>query len=876
MSQEIVGTVKTIWFEFLLSPDLLRKHLNDENADPTASELIIYFLTNANSASPPLLNAVDEQLNGQSLVPSVPKMDEPVSKKCMALKLLALKVAAHLKWDLDLFETTLPLTIQYLLFNELIKICDKSESNDCSLYAYILYYRWILRSLIKVTYPVRGQKGFPMPIPLLQHIDPTFVPHETMENLVKKLHELANSAVIGLEKVVQETEHKVVSKVINMPLFECFSTLNENSDDISCKWSEIESLDVVYVVDILRYELGKWFFFNENYQKSKAYLENVSPIHRKQYQNFAEYLQASTEMLREASDYDCDMQESRTLFQECLENILQGNSCEIEIIERKVELLIISDELTKFYRKCTDRAQQETIRKFALYLSTRINGLYELLKGITDTEKMDTSEVQDSGTSFVAVEEGEIDIEEEEKGAELQLLEATDPEIIQNLATRVSNSNPLVINKKWDIPRTHSLCLHNLPAPQYRKCHIVLAKAAELRRAKLYIESRTLYLSLLEDIQASLPALANVITYELLQTDLEYHFDTNDIDERRNSDLLAKCERALRNETTIAQISQISPEIIDLCCIFLLECGTPMLRDFLQYTNVILKLSACLWIICKDVSVVNTSRMKDVWDFVLSSVSKRQQNFANALSFTALYNFVRRMKNNMYITTMIQCLVKIYNLVVDNQSIEISGSCIPNLQWPQTLGVNSSNIILTNVSILTETLLDKGLNQRPSEIYLIRCKADLKLSEGLYTEALKHYITIILLVTDYFTSFGNPCEEEIIQRMIKCSTNLNCFTQAAVLHQMTRDPNYSYIFMALSEKNCYDSCDDLYCCFWDITIIEYLVNLHTRRGEIDRKHKAIQMIGQLELNANNGEDISKEAANVRRGKFFRIMAKKYL
>ena len=93
---------------------------------------------------------------------------------------------------------------------------------------------------------------------------------------------------------------------------------------------------------------------------------------------------------------------------------------------------------------------------------------------------------------------------------------------------------------------------------------------------------------------------------------------------------------------------------------------------------------------------------------------------------------------------------------------------------------------------------------------------------------------------------------------------------------MTKEVNYQLVFKALGEKICYDSCDDLYDCIWDLTILEFLVNMHCKRGEVDRKTKVVRMIGQLELNANNVEEIRLEASNVRRGKFFRYMAKKYL
>ena len=182
---------KTLWFEFLLTPDLLGKHLNQTNPDPNPIELIISFLNNINtnsSSSSSTTTNNDENVNNNGLVNTVP---QPInnngqlapdgsnsnstenglnlnSKKYLGIRLLALKVAAFLKFDLDTLEANLPITMQFTLLNELIRICDNNAGNNCSLFAYINYYRWILRSVIKLSYPSR--KSYSIPVPLLQQI----------------------------------------------------------------------------------------------------------------------------------------------------------------------------------------------------------------------------------------------------------------------------------------------------------------------------------------------------------------------------------------------------------------------------------------------------------------------------------------------------------------------------------------------------------------------------------------------------------------------------------------------------------------------------------------------------------------------------------
>lgn len=100
------------WFEFLLDSSLLEKHLKNLGPgqyppgmepsvwvscrdgacppiDPTPVQLIVQFLEQASKPS----------VNEQNLVQ--PPVD---NRRNRTLKLLALKVAAHMKWDLDSLE----------------------------------------------------------------------------------------------------------------------------------------------------------------------------------------------------------------------------------------------------------------------------------------------------------------------------------------------------------------------------------------------------------------------------------------------------------------------------------------------------------------------------------------------------------------------------------------------------------------------------------------------------------------------------------------------------------------------------------------------------------------------------------------------------
>jgi len=118
---------KKLWWEFLLSADLLHQHLN--KADPI--ELIISFLNNINNNSPASTvtnQGNDENVNGNQSSINNPdgsnssSMENGInlnSKKYLGIKLLALKVAAFIRYDLEMLEANLPITMQFTLLDEL-------------------------------------------------------------------------------------------------------------------------------------------------------------------------------------------------------------------------------------------------------------------------------------------------------------------------------------------------------------------------------------------------------------------------------------------------------------------------------------------------------------------------------------------------------------------------------------------------------------------------------------------------------------------------------------------------------------------------------------------------------------------------------------
>ena len=501
--------------------------------------------------------------------------------------------------------------------------------------------------------------------------------------------------------------------------------------------------------------------------------------------------------------------------------------------------------------------------------------------------------------------------EETSTDLEYQLIESTCKEQILDLATRVPKQYQ-DINFRWKVPVIVENALAAVPV-QLRQCIlIILAKANELREAGMFAESRDLFLAVQESYGTQVTPLAELIPYEILRTELENILETNDVDET----LLKKCEQFLPYDQILLEFSPLFPELL---CRFLLKSKHHSLQNDFSNRTAILRLSSLLCFSAR--GSFSSKHSKDLWDVVVESImdtpvtqpavepKEQQQHHRKrhqlrrphrdsvkqdmdqkqaSLSDSdvkrqesqrqSFLHFSCSLSDPGMKSVIASCLIKMYNLVRDNSVHELSMPILPHsILWPNSIGVNQTMPSLPIISSVLKTVVESAAKEQPSDLTWIRCLAELALVEGQYEDCMKHFLTMMTMKTSFFTFFTQSRDEEdIIERMISASNKLSCHTQSAVLQQMLQQPNYSLAFKSLSERCCFDSCDDLIACIWDITLLEFLVNLNVRRGDSERKSRAMQLIGQLELNSNNSQDILKEAANIRKRKFFQILCKKYL
>lgn len=290
-------------------------------------------------------------------------------------------------------------------------------------------------------------------------------------------------------------------------------------------------------------------------------------------------------------------------------------------------------------------------------------------------------------------------------------------------------------------------------------------------------------------------------------------------------------------------------------------------------------------------------RKREFWDLILPIFnSSNQQQNANpkrnqhnrrssdsparfsvgGMSVSILKQFLDKMRDPILISMLLSVFTKMHNLLKDDSNLELS---IDNLHlWPLSISnVNGYNIKSVAEAIIQ--LLKIGLKLYPSTVAWIRLQGDLEFVNGNNEAAMKYYVQSLVISTEYCSlPIQRPLvDDSLIKKMIKCSSNLGCFLQSAVLCQFMEEIDYSLAFKCLQEKtsNFQDAMDSYYSLIWDTTLLEYIIHLHSKKNEHKRKLQAISYIKQLELNANNNEDVKQRAASIRKIKFVRSIANQF-
>lgn len=241
--------------------------------DPSSIDLIQLFL----SVTDPSL-AATEPNSPDSEANKKEGLQAKIGRKQLALKILALKVAAHLHFNLDLIEKNLPLSKQVQLLSDLCTVTSGKVQNlpislvhECVIgpdgskhsltFALTLYHRFILRAQVKRGCQTKTNKVVMIP----PGPDPNLIPTRD-DYFISSMEALTQNSIDFLTQIMEDGEQ------FKLLTYECFVALDANSDNVLQRFEAAEPISKVEVQTQIYFDLCIYFLFIKSYVKAR---ENV-------------------------------------------------------------------------------------------------------------------------------------------------------------------------------------------------------------------------------------------------------------------------------------------------------------------------------------------------------------------------------------------------------------------------------------------------------------------------------------------------------------------------------------------------------------------------------------------------------------------------
>ncbi|KAM4791399.1 INT8 protein, partial [Struthidea cinerea] len=974
---------QTSWFEFVLEEALLEQHLQKPSPDPPPVQLIVQFLEQASKPS------VNEQNQVQP---------PPDNKRNRILKLLALKVAAHLKWDLDVLEKSLSVPVLNMLLNELLCISkvppgtkhvdvDLSSLPPTTAMAILLYNRWAIRTIVQSSFPVKQVKPGPPQLNVMNQIQQE---KELTENILKVLKEQAADSILVLEGALKLNKDLYVHTIRTLDLLAMEPGMVNGETESSTAGLKISAEEIQCQVC---YDLGAIYFQQGStnaavHEKAKEKFFRTKELIAKNgssslhftidEERLAGYCQAC-EVLTSSSD-DASQQATpysqihscmksgkyqdlvkiflednltlslpeqfrQSVLRELFQKAQQGNDaldevcfkvCVCNTVCDVLQGRIIDIQFCQLFLKpskekidfllevCSgsinlENASEELKRKMAAFLKNLCLGMEDLqfvfmisshelfIKLLKDDErKLLIEQMRKRSprinlctkpvTSFYDIPaSASVNIGQ----LEHQLILSVDPwrirQILIELHGMTSERQFWTISNKWEVPNVYGNVILGIKDSLTRDLvYILMAKGLHCCAIKDFVHAKQLFAACLELVTEFSPKLRQVMLNEMLLLDIYTHEAGAGVSgERPPSDLISRVRGYLEMRVPDIPLRQV---IAEECVAFLLnwcenEYLTMQVPLPLVQTNPYVKLGQLLAATCKELPGPKESRRtaKDLWEVVVQicsvsnqhkrgndgrvSLIKHRESTLGIMYRSELLSFIKKLREPLVLTTILSLFVKLHNVREDivndiaAEHISIWPSSIPNLQ----------SVDFEAVAITVKELVSYALTINANNHFWLIIQADIYFATNQYSAALHYYLQAGAVCSDFFNKMVPPdvYTDQVIKRMIKCCSLLNCHTQVAILCQFLREVDYKTAFKALQEQNSHDAMDSYYEYIWDVTILEYLTYLHHKRGETDKRQIAIKAIGQTELNASNPEEVLQLAAQRRKKKFLQAMAKLY-
>ncbi|GJQ85413.1 hypothetical protein Trydic_g23844 [Trypoxylus dichotomus] len=888
-----------LWFEFLLDKELLLKHLQKPNPDPSPVELInkfalAIFESFKNEVKRPEVEGCDPNVLNESN----PEAPTKYTKKTVALKILALKVAAYIKWDL-IELMTLPFKVQVNILQDLLYFTNNANfievpnvrSYDLSsvskefLFALLMYHRWLINTCMRRVF-------CQIPSRLNGEMSPMEENYFCSDENIDKSLAFLNNALTWKD-------------IPLMLSFDSFVTLTENDEDIEHDWKQAHYVSRNEFSAQINYELGCFHFYRENYDVAKAHFQNTMEFYNQiinrigfanlKMENLDGYLLACK------TQPDANNRNLLHAFSVCVANqymgilnvLVEDNKYrEIPLNHRvNLELDIVAAQSSGKFAVARDLLPKIQALNASIINNELISAYNESVSDVKIPALLENSSWDFPEMNIRRNPKLEI------RTLEHQLIMNYDPAQIRDLLVKITmkNSNRPIskINLKWELPIPLHSVIASLPRGFLQDYgFVLLAKAKEMTIGKDWPTSIVLLKALETEIKhanSDLPPitkLLKMVGWEILLVEVTHLLEECPAPPIDKLAFANSCKACLETNDSVLPRT----EIIEQCVLCLLNLGYWDFFATLDKRLIYFELGKAIANACQDLNKYKGPKKfsKDLWEltlpvFMITPSQSKKTNSGMSLMVsretpvnntkTAILSFFSRLRDSTALRVMISLLTKLYNVLRDEASLELNVE-YGNL-WPAVV----SNANSYNIEAVSEVLLqvvDQALKFYPYSIAWLRLIGDINFVEEKYENALNYYLKSLIMCNEYF-NIPIRQDDHIYRRMIKSCASLGCYTQAAVLCQFLDEPDYLSAFRFLSEqKSCNDAVDAYYNYFWDTNILEFLIHVHNKKGEFQRRKKAIEIMGLLELNANNNEEILREASNHRKSTFLRALCKQFV
>lgn len=933
-------------FEFIVDQNQFTKLITNTNGKINL-DLISQFLNQFLLSSKDLYN--NEEITDLDLLESSLENEY----KLKVIKNLAIKIASHTKFDLNILHSSLSVAILNTLLIEFYKLFGEenlSSLDDINfqaigptgLFAISLYHRWCLKLITDDVLLKKPQKvtNIQFPIDTTNSIG-------IKDSIIKKIKERQHISIHFLEKFLSQCPP------ISVIQSECI--LFDEKRLLKYDWSKAFEIKPNEHLSLIAYDLGCTYFYIRKFEQafgafkfSREMFQNISSgylpsldlaslegylktcsaitgniihspftlVEKVQESLRSNFLGLTGLLLEDIIKKELDLS-LRVCLQEQAMNSKRQDSLYEEIVVcnsirealegrvvycKLINILSNTKGIIDFFIKvcvdvylCISNNERQNLKTFLKFLTTTLplelnfvalmlaSPLNEMFSSI-DFSYDPQFKVANLETGNMALQLIDANSEEERLyNFELELSNTFEIERIKSLINRILHRNNdfifknissrLILSNDWrfwfdQLPNLHpnlkiliqiliiksniSYMKKDYETGWNMLQYLDLQMCQQIKNSNNYVKQLRLHI-----LKMGLAAANQTPPYFLTGSSA--------------IDLVHKCKFFVMNFDF--DIGYNTDKILcKIVCFLINNNEFQFLSSYSSFNNNFLQLGAKLAMVLQDLEQNNSIRLvaKDficfLKDLCLTSVT---QNL--------IRQFIKYIKSEIVLTVLISAFAKLY--IVSDTKVSYQIFAEFSTIWPTAITVSENECLdPNNVFCILKFLINSALHFNSRQLSWIRSKADLFYISKEFNVALKYYIELLTLITNYFLESipNNAITDLVIKKMIYSCNQIGCYTQAAVLCQFLEEIDYTTLFSNLQEKQVCDAMDEYYQFFWDTTVLEFLVNLHSKRGEVSKRNYCIKLIGELELNSSNPFEILMEASRMRRMGFMRTLARQFI